>query len=155
MFLELRAIVCEDMLEWHGEDHLTEAEELLRSLRCMRCRAPGEPKATVQILEGNDVSPAAVDEALHGIECDAVARVRGFEILGLPQDLLTIGPLHRPEMIELLREDPESTEIVDESADRGGGGNGQCIPATVSFQENLQLLLSEIGMCHPESLDLF
>ena len=72
------------MLQGHGEDHPAEAEEFLCSLRCMGCGGPGEPKATVEILEGDDVPPAPMDEPLDGIESNTVARMGGSEVLGFP-----------------------------------------------------------------------
>jgi len=124
VLLELRTVVREHELKGNREHKAAELEEFLGSFRCVRRCAPGKGKAAVNILESNDVPPAPVDESLNGIQSDAVTGMGGFEILRFPQHLLPIRPFHLPEMTDLLWEDPESPEIVDETADRGSGGDG-------------------------------
>ena len=121
----------------------------------MGCRAPGKPETTVEVLKRDDVPPAAVDEAFHGIEGDAVAGMQSLEILGFAQHLLSIDLLHSPGMVDLLWEDPEPTQIVDEPADCGCGRNWKSIPAAEACEQDLEFLLPEIGMRHAESLDFF
>src|SRR3989344_5581102 len=57
VFLELRAVVREHMLERDGEDHLAEPEELFCSLRCMGSGGPCETESAVEIFERDDISP--------------------------------------------------------------------------------------------------
>ena len=109
VLLELRSVVREDELERHRENHATKAKEFLRSLRSMGGGAPRKPEPAVEILEGDDISPAAMNEPLHGIEGNAVAGVRRCEILRLAHHLLTIHPPHFPIVTDLLRKDPETS----------------------------------------------
>lgn len=154
VLLELRSVVREDMLEGHGKDHAAEPEELFRSLRGVGGRAPREPEPAVEILEGDDVPPAAVDEAFHGIQSDAMTGVGGLEVLGLAQDLPSVDLLRSSEVIDLLREDPQSSHVSDEPPHRGSGGNGQIVPSTETCEEDLQLLLPKVRMFHAQPLDL-
>ena len=154
VLLELRAVVGEHVFERHREHHPTELEELLGSLRGMGSGAPCEAKPAVEVFKRHDVSPTPVDEALHGIEGHAVAGVGAKEALWLPQHPLPVDLLHSPEMTDLLGEDPESAQILDESAHGRGGWYGQSFPAAESLQEDLELLFPEVGVCHPESPDL-
>src|SRR3989344_5322757 len=155
MLLELASVVREDVLERNGEHHLTEAEKLLGSFGSMGCRGPGEGETTVDILERDNVAPAAVDEAFNGIKGNAVTGVSGPEVLGLAQHPLPVGSHTFPRMRQnLLREDAQPSQISDEPAHGGDGGDWKCLPPAVSSQKDLQLLFSKIGMLHPESLDL-
>src|SRR3989338_2799491 len=119
VLLELTAVVREDVCERHGEDYLTESEELLRSLRGMGGRTPGKAESTVEILEGDDVPSASMDEPLDGIESNAVARMGCLEVLWFTQDGATAHSLRLPAMRDLLGEDSQAAQIVDESAHRG------------------------------------
>src|SRR3989344_2071710 len=155
MLLELASVVREDVLERNGEHHLTEAEKLLGSFGSMGCRGPGEGETTVDILERDNVAPAAVDEAFNGIQGNAVTGVSGPEVLGLAQHPLPVGSHNFPRMRQnLLREDAQPSQISDEPAHGGDGGDWKCLPPAVSSQKDLQLLFSKIGMLHPELLDL-
>ncbi|MEK7218606.1 MAG: hypothetical protein AAB728_04040 [Patescibacteria group bacterium] len=154
VLLELGAIVREDVLEGHREDHAAEREELLGGLRGMGGRGPREPEPAVDILEGDDVPAAAVDEPFHGVERNAVPRMQSLEVLGFPEHLLAVGLLHLPEVADLLREDPESTEVGDDPADCGDGGDGKGIPPAEPCQQNLELRFPEIRMRHADPFDL-
>ena len=154
VLLELRTIVREDMLKRDGEDHLAEAEELLRGFGGMRGGAPCKAEATVEVFKGDDIASAAMDEAFDGIECHTVTGVGCLEVLRLPEHLLPVHFLRSAEVIDLLREDPQSPQIVEESPHGGDRGDGKLPPAAEPCQKDLQLLLAEIRMLHAQSLHL-
>lgn len=120
----------------------------------MRGGAPCKSEPAVDVLEGDDIPSAAMNEPFDGIECHAVARISSFEILGFTQYLAAVYLLRPSEVIDLLREDSESPQIVDESSHGRCGRNGLLIPPTEPFQQYLQLLFAKVRMLHPESLDL-
>jgi len=78
---ELGAVVGQDVLEREGEEEGGEVEEVLGRLARMAPRGPSQGEAGGQIGERNDVSPVPLDEALDGIQGDAMARVSSHELL--------------------------------------------------------------------------
>ena len=79
---KLRAIVGQDVLEREGEEEGGKVEEVLGRLARMAPCGPSQGEAGGQIGERNDVSPVPLDEALDGIQGDAMARVSSYELLG-------------------------------------------------------------------------
>jgi len=78
---ELGAVVDQDVLEREGEEEGGEVEGVLGCLARMAPRGPSQGEAGGQIGERNDVSPVPLDEALDGIQGDAMARVSSHELL--------------------------------------------------------------------------
>ena len=156
VLLELTAVVRENEFERDGKDNLAEREELLRRFRGMGRGAPCEGETTVEIFEGDDVAPAAVDEAFNGVEGGAMSRVGGFEVLGFSEHLLPVGS-HDPSRMgqDLLREDAKPSHVLDEPSDCGDGWDGQELPPAEHGQEDLHLRFAEVGMLHAKPLDLF
>lgn len=124
VFLEFTTIVGQYMFERHRKHHLAELKEFLCCLGGMGGRAPGEGETTVEIFEGNDVPSAAMDEPLNGVQCHAMSRMGSLKILGLPQDRTTVCLLHPSEVANLLWENSKSSQIMNESPDRGCRGDG-------------------------------
>ena len=79
---KLGVVVGQDVLEWEGEEEGGEVEEVLGRLAGVAPCGPSQGEAGGQIGERNDVSPVPLDEALDGIQGDAMTRVSGHELLG-------------------------------------------------------------------------
>ena len=82
----------------------------------MAFRPPGKREPCINILKGNDVSAATVYKPLHGIQGHEMTRILGLEIPWFSQDFLAIRLFHSPVVINLLRECPQSSEVLNEIA---------------------------------------
>lgn len=120
----------------------------------MALRAPREREPRVDILEGDDVPPAAVHKPLNGIECRQMAGVRGDKILRFSQYLLTIHIPHLPEVRYLPWKHAQAPEVVDEVADGAWLGTDETLRQTERQEQWIELLSSKVGVCLTEALYL-
>lgn len=90
-----------------------------------------------------------MDESFYRVQSNTVTRAGGFEIFWLTNDLLTIRLAQFSVVFDLLREDPEPSQVLDQSSNRGGGENGKVLPSAERSEENLKLFFPEIWVLHP------
>ena len=154
MFREFRAIVREHEEEREREYLQAILEEFFRRERGMGGGRPGERESRMDIFEGNDVSPGAVDILLDGIEGNEMAGIQNLEILRFPLLFLPFDGNDRAVVPHLLREHPETSAVCDEPADSPDRRAAERMFLAEPFQGRMDLVLAQIGMFPPDALDL-
>ena len=143
---KLRAIVGQDVLERKGEEEGGKVEEVLGCLASVAPCGPSQGEAGGQISERNDVSPVPLDEALHGIQGDTMARVSSHELLGFPT-LLGLFPRHGLSVaVQPHRAQPESPHVFDQIANGRGLRAGEPLLYAPGLEQMKDFFFPQVGM---------
>ena len=132
---EFAAVIGEHCLDAIGKDGLDELKELTGGKARVAAGRPGEGEMRVQVGEGDDKAPAAIDLPFDGIEGHAVTWMTGDEMLGLARGLgasglgLTVGTQPRWAMAHFIR------CISDESPNRAHRRTAQVLVVAEGTQK--------------------
>ena len=120
----------------------------------MAPRGPSQGEAGGQIGERNDVSPVPLDEALDGIQGDAMARVSSHELLWFSA-LFGLFSYHGLSVaVQLNRAQPESSHVFDQLADGRGLRAGEPLLHAPGLEQIEDFFFPQIGIVLPQALDL-
>ena len=108
MLLELTAVISQDEGEGEWEDRAAQREEVSRCERGMRRSGKGEPKAGIEVNEGDDIPPCPIDVLLEGVEGDHMPRVPSHQSPRLPQGLCPRQRLDSSHTGDAKRHHPEA-----------------------------------------------
>lgn len=115
VFGEFRSVVSED--EFDGEWKYLEAhfKEFSGSQRGVGFGAPGKAESGVDVLEGNYVSPIAVQMLLNSVQSHKMAWIENLEIFGLSELFAALQGLYLAEMRDFLRKYSQAPKVFDNS----------------------------------------
>ena len=117
MFLEFRSVVGQNIGHRVREDLAATVKELLCRFGSVRTCCPCESEAAVDILEGDDVPANTVHKAFDGIQGYKMTDILCLEIFRFSNDFLAINLPNSAKVGELLRIQPESSQVFDETSD--------------------------------------
>jgi len=151
---ELGAVVGQDVLEREGEEEGGEVEEVLGRLARMAPRGPSQGEAGGQIGERNDVSPVPLDEALDGIQGDAMARVSGHKLLGFSALFGSFSHHGLSVTVQPHWAQSKPSHIFDQIADGRGLRAGEPLLHAPGLEQIEDFFFPQVGVVLPQAFDL-
>jgi len=148
MFLEFRTIIGKHVHKAKGmrEYHLAIVKEFSGGKGGVTLSRPGKAKAGVNVFKGDDVSPAAIDEAFNGIQSNQMTRICRLEISWLSQYLLSFDGLYSPIVVNLLRKHSQPSAVLDEASYGAYRGAWQLLCKTEFSEKRMDFVFSKVGI---------
>src|SRR3989344_1680243 len=121
----------------------------------MRGGGKGEPKAGIEVDEGDDIPSGAVDVLLEGVEGHHMTWIASHQSVGLSQGFYPSERLNPSGARDTKRYHPETAEVDDEAADGLRLWTRETVLRTEGKEQRVELLLAEVRALVPQTLELF
>lgn len=100
----------------------------------------------MDVFKGDDVSAQAMHKSLYGIQRNQMPRILCFEILWLAQYLFALHGYNLPIMPHLLRIAAQSSAVLDDATDGGGGWQTEAVFRAKLREDDIDLVFPYVGM---------
>jgi len=151
---ELGAVVGQDVLEREGEEEGGKVEEVLGRLARVAPCGPSQGEAGGQIGERNDVSPVPLDEALDGIQGDAMARVSSHELLWFSALFGSFSHHGLSVTVQPHWAQSKPSHIFDQIADGRGLRAGEPLLYAPGLEQIEDFFFPQVGVVLSQAFDL-